>query len=267
MRPKLFGIVILLAVVASCQPSKEERAKALYEQAVSAFTDHKTGLAKSLLDSITETYPEEYRVCKEASDMRRTVVTYEKRRTISYLDSVLAERQKEIEPLMKEVDIPDKHAATPVFVHVSQKRWRTFDRCHLRAFVEQNGTMYMSSNFVGEKALHHNRVKIESGESYIVTDTVTDAAFINSFTDGEMVWEVVRYRGDMAMAMAQFVANDIENHIYVSYLGEKARYRTLMTETDKKAIAHIWRLSQLLKESAMIKSKIRETRLSINKKH
>ncbi len=261
-----YFLLPLVLLLTSCFVSREQKAQELYDEALNAFSAHKMAHSKILVDSLQSTYPDLPKVQIEARDLRRTIVTFENRRTLAFLDSLLQVKQQEIAPLMKDVDIDDKHAVHPVFVHNLQRTWRGISRCYIRAFAEQNGNFYISSNFVGERAIHHNHIRVDAPDAYILTDSVSDAAFLHSFSDGEYIWEIVRYKGQEAANVAQLIASaQPSDRIMITYQGPRAHYKSLMTDVDKKAVAHIWQLSVLLRETAQIKSKIRQTRIAIGK--
>ena len=262
---KMLMTAVLLVGIQGCAPSREEIAEELYSEAIEAFSGKKMGHARELLDSIILNYSDMPTAVREARDLQKLVTIYEQERTLHYLDSLQDELEHEIRPLMEQVAIDDKNSPTPVMVHKSQQTYRAMGRCYIRAYVEPNGQFYISSNYTGEHGIHHNSIKVIVGDDYVQTDTVSEEPYNHTFSDGEMVWETVKYKNGLGDNAARLIAENADKKVSVAYVGAKGKYMTVMTETDKEAIRDVWRLGVLLRESAHTKGQIRSTRMLINK--
>ena len=253
---------VLLLYAAGCTFSREEKAQELYGKAIEAFSNRKFGMSKQLLDSMKRTYHDMPKVVREAEDLLAMISRHEQERTLRYLDSLLLARDAEIKPLMANVCPEDKNAPEPTYVHKTQQIWRAIDRCYVRAYVDGKGDFYVASMFVGEKPIHHDHIKVMIGDEFVVSPTVSEEPFNHVFSDGEHVWEIVRSGDDIA----KFIANNVDQRIVVAFEGEKAHYRSMMTETDKNAVKEVWLLGVLLRETVEIKSQIRSTRMAMKRK-
>lgn len=266
MSPMLSRQVMALSIpllLLSCAPSRQELAESLYAEAVEAFSNKKMGEAKILLDSVKNFYADIPTVCREARDLGRLVIRYESERTLAFLDSSLAACEQRQQELLAPMAIDDAGAATPVYVAKVQQTWRAYDRCYLKAKTDANGHFSITSNYVGEKPIHHDHFEIKSGEQFVSMRHVDDGAFRNTFSNDEYVWETVRYEGHEAADVAKFISLYEGQRITVEYLGPKAHYVASMTEADKRAICQVWELSRSLRESRKIRSMIRSVRLEM----
>ncbi len=255
----LFLISVFL-LLAACAPSREKQATDIYDAAIEAFCQKKIGTAKLLIDSIQRYYVDVPNVYRDAKDLRKIVVKYERGRSVTYLDSMLAECEAKQKPLLKKMAIDDKYADIPVFVAQTQQTSRAFSRCYVRAMADAHGDFTISSNWVGPKAIHHNKVSISCNDQFFVSEQVEDEARNFSFSDGENIWEIVKYQGNDAADIAKFIYANVDNRVAVDFQGPKAHYTSVMTDVDKEAVANVWELSILLRESRTLKSQLRSIR-------
>ncbi len=248
----------------NCAPSRSSQAEQIYGQAVEAFSAKKIGAAKVLLDSIRNCYPDVPAVYRDARELYKAVAHYESERTIAFLDSMLQVCEAERQTLLKDMVIDDPEAPSPRYIAKSQQAFRSFDRCLVKASSDINGEFSLISVYTGEKAVHHNRFTARVGDEFVELPEM-DELFRNEFSDGESVWETVRYTGHEAADVAKFIVVHQQDRVLVEMLGEKSRYLTYLTDVDKEAIAKVWSLSCSLRESRKIKGMIRSSRLEMTK--
>lgn len=262
--PRLAAVALATAV-AACAPSRQEQAESIYGKAVQAFSDRKMGLARTLLDSLRNHYADQPEAYREARDLLRLVNRYEAERTIAFLDSSLSQCETTRRRLLKEMaaDAPD--AAVPTYTAKTQQAWRTYARCLLKARTDANGAFSMSSNFVGESAIHHDHIVLRCGEQYLTTDKVADDANSNTFRDDEYVWETLRYDGAEAANIAKFIVQNSDGRIVVDYRGPRAHFASIMTDADKTAVRQVWELSLALREGRKIRAMIRSARIEMSR--
>lgn len=262
--PRLTAVAIA-AAVAACAPSRQEQAESIYGKAAQAFADKKMGQARSLLDSLRNHYADQPLALREGRDLLRLVNRYEAERTIAFLDSSLALCEATQRRLTKEMAAENPDAAVPTYMAKTQQAWRTFARCLLKARTDANGVFSLSSNYVGEAAIHHDHIVLRSGEQYLTTDKVADGANSNTFRDDEHVWETLRYDGAEAANIAKFIVQNFEERIVVDYRGPRTHFASYMTDTDKTAIRQVWELSLALREGRKIRSMIRSARIEMSR--
>lgn len=249
--------------LASCAPSRQRQAQDVYAQAAEAFSAKKIGTAKALVDSIHNHYADIPAVYRDARELSKAVERFENERTIAFLDSMLFACDAEQQILLKLMVVDDPDAPSPRYIAKSQQSSRAFNRCYVKAATDVNGAFSLISVFTGEKAIHHDRFTLSVGDERVEMSAVTDDAYHNEFSDGESVWETLRYSGQEAAEAAKFIESRQEERIAVDFRGPKTHYLTYLTETDKEAVAHVWALSRSLRESRKIKGMIRMSRLEM----
>lgn len=256
-----FAIAALMLV--SCEPNRRQQAEDVYAKAVDAFSAKKIGTAKALLDSIHNCFVDVPEVYRDARELSRAVARYENERTIAFLDSMLFACDAEQQILLKMMVVDDPDAPSPRYIAKSQQTYKTFNRSYVKAATDVNGAFSLISVFTGQKALHHDRFILSAGNETVEMSPVADAAYRNEFSDGEYVWETLRYSGHEAAEAAKFIESRQGQRIAVDFLGPKAHFMTFLTEADKEAVAHVWALSRSLRESRKIKGMIRMSRLEM----
>lgn len=263
---RLTSIALAALTLTCCAPSRQRQAEDVYAKAVEAFSAKKIGAAKTLLDSIHNHYVDVPDVYRNARDLSRAVARYENERTIAFLDSMLFACDAEQQILLKLMVVDDPDAPSPRYIAKSQQAYRTFNRSYVKAATDVNGAFSLISVFTGEKALHHDHFRLTVGPDQVEMPQVVDAAYRNEFSDGEYVWETLRYSGQEAANAAKFIEDSQDQRIAVDFIGPKAHFITYLTEADKEAVAHVWALSRSLRESRKIKGMIRQSRLEMKNK-
>lgn len=252
------SLFVALLSVAACGSSREDEAKALYDQACQAFDSDKLALAKVLSDSIRANYADVPLCFRNARELIKRIAQVESERTVAYLDSMLAAHQQVMADLADEVVIDDTAAVMPIYVAKSQMTRRAFDRSLLKASVDMNGHFFVSSNFTSDYQVHHDHVIVRAGEQFVETEPVVASAFRHEFSDGEFFWESVKYSGDDAARLALFVIGNAQESITVDFRGARTHHVIYLTDTDKKAIADVWRFATSLSEANGIKEMLRK---------
>lgn len=261
---KYYPLLLLLFVIAAaCSPSREEQAKLTLEDAVQAYTHRQFNRAKLMLDSVIEFYPEQKATVREARDLMQIVYRTEQENNLHFLDSLLQLREEELKPILAQFYVEDDAVEPAVMIHRRQSTRAAYDRCYLRAHVNRNGEFYLASHYTGQNHIHHNRVRVDVGREYVITDSITTDALNHAFGDGDQVWEVVKYKDGRDNGVASFVARNADKQIAVTLLGRKTKYKFYLTETDRQCIRDTYNLSVMLREIIQIKSQIRNVKKSI----
>lgn len=266
LRPIILAqTVVTMLMTPSCAPNRAKQAESIYDEAINAFSAKKTERAKMLIDSLRTYYADIPTTYHLARDLSRLICRYEAERTVAFLDSSLAVIEAKQREMLKEMAVDDPAASTPVYIAKGQLAWKSYNRCYLKARADANGLFSITSNFVGENAIHHDHIIVSCGDEYVKTTVVTDGVCKNSFTDDEYTWETLRYEGSDAADLARFIASNADNRIVVQYLGPRAHYVSVMTDVDKQAVSQVWELSCVLRESLRIRTMIRSARIEMTR--
>lgn len=265
MKETLWSLIACCtAVLSACSWNKAEDARRVFDSAMDEYNNKHFNQAKLLLDSVIFTYPDNKQLINEAQNMMKAVYRSEQEENLCFLDSLLALREGEVRTYMQQFYIEDEQNENPVLIHKKQSAQSAYDRSYVRAYTDQKGTFYMSSHYTGENHIWHTGVKVQVGESYAQTDSVTNEALNHAFDNDGQVWEVVKYKDGRDNGAAAFIARNADKRIVVTYIGPKSSsYKIVMTETDKIAMRDTYQLSMLLRETIQIKSQIRNVRTAL----
>ncbi len=261
-------IIILLCFVSlvSCTESRDKLARRTFDNAIEAYMQRKFNKSKILLDSVLYTYPDIKDVCRESRDMLEVIYKTEQERNLLFLDSLLNIREQEIVPIMEMFETEDPQSAAPVLVHKKQVATRAWDRCYLRAHVDKNGTFYVSSHYTGNGHINHYAVRVQTGDIFQQTDSISDDAYMNSFEIDGTAFENIKFKNGTDNGIASLIATNFDKPIDVYLIGEKTKYKFRLTETDCIAFRDTYHLALMLRETVQIKSQIRNVKMMMRKK-
>ena len=259
---KNFLLVILAVLACSCSESRQQIAEKVFNDAVEAYMGKHYNQSKLLLDSLLQYYSDIEKLAHEARDFENIVYRTEQEHALFYLDSLLQNREKEIETLQVNfVEVGDRHEV-PIYVHKTQTVARTMDRSTVRGYVDRNGTFYISSNYTGERHIYHTMLKVTVGDEYVTTDTVSNEALNHAFESDGQVWETVKYKYGTDNGAANFIARNFDKRIELTFEGGiPCKY--VMNETDKLALRDTYYLAAMLRETVQIKSQIRNVKVTL----
>lgn len=259
-------ILLTCVMMLSCAPSREERARATFEQALTQYKSQNFNAAKILLDSIIYTYPDQKQLVRESRDMMHIVYRTEQERNLLFLDSLLEIRESEIAPLMKDFQEEDPNANMPILISKKQSVGRSFERSLVKAHTDKNGGFFISSHYTGETPINHIAIKAEVDGQYLVSDTITDDVLNHAFENDGQIWEAIRYKNASDNGVAEFIASNFDKKIRITLLTPKGNgYHFMMTETDKEAVRETYYLAALLRETIQIKGQIRNVKTAMKR--
>ena len=146
------------------------------------------------------------------------------------------------------------------YLHPSQVIEKNLHRSYLRFQVDENGVMSMTSIYCGPHNIHHLAVKVTAPDgSFAETPASKDSYETTDL--GEKIEKADYKVGEDGNVIA-FLNLNKDKNIRVNYLGERS-YATVMTPNDRKAVAAVYELAQLLSSITEIKREMEEANLKI----
>lgn len=137
---------------------------------------------------------------------------------------------------------------------------KNLHRSYLRFQVDETGVMSMTSIYCGPHNIHHLAVKVTAPDgSFAETPASKDSYETTDL--GEKIEKADYKLGEDGNVIAFLNLNKGKN-IRVHYLGERS-YATVMTPNDRKAVAAVYELAQLLSSITEIKKNMEEANLKI----
>ena len=146
------------------------------------------------------------------------------------------------------------------YLHPSQVIEKNLHRSYLRFQVDEPGAMSMTSIYCGPHNIHHLAVKVTAPDgSFAETPASKDSYETTDL--GEKIEKADYKLGEDGNVIA-FLNLNKDKNIRVHYLGERS-YATVMTPNDRKAVAAVYELAQLLSSITEIKKNMEEANLKI----
>ena len=259
---KLIAGICVTMLLASCGNDAEKKASEKLSAARSAFAQGDYNEAKLQIDSIKILYPKAFDARREGIKLMQQVELKEQEKTLVYLDSMLQEKQKEVDAIKKNYTFEKDAEYQKIgnYLHPSQVIEKNLHRSYLRFQVDETGVMSMTSIYCGPHNIHHLAVKVTAPDgSFAETPASKDSYETTDL--GEKIEKADYKLGEDGNVIA-FLNLNKDKNIRVHYLGERS-YATVMTPNDRKAVAAVYELAQLLSSITEIKKNMEEANLKI----
>ena len=258
---KAVFLACLCCTLFSCS-NVEKKAGEKLRAAREAFQRGDYSEAKIQIDSIKILYPKAFETRREGIGLMQQVELKEQEKTLVYLDSMLQDKQKEVDALKKNYTFEKdaEYQRTGNYLHSSQVIEKNLHRSYLRFQVDETGVMSMTSIYCGPHNIHHLAVKVTAPDgSFAETPASKDSYETTDL--GEKIEKADYKLGEDGNVIA-FLNLNKDKNIRVNYLGERS-YATVMTPNDRKAVAAVYELAQLLSSITEIKREMEEANLKI----
>ena len=258
---KAVFLACLCCTLFSCS-NVEKKAGEKLRAAREAFQRGDYSEAKIQIDSIKILYPKSFETRREGIGLMQQVELKEQEKTLVYLDSMLQDKQKEVDALKKNYTFEKdaEYQRTGNYLHPSQVIEKNLHRSYLRFQVDETGVMSMTSIYCGPHNIHHLAVKVTAPDgSFAETPASKDS--YETADLGEKIEKADYKLGEDGNVIA-FLNLNKDKNIRVNYLGERS-YATVMTPNDRKAVAAVYELAQLLSSITEIKREMEEANLKI----
>ena len=258
---KAVFLACLCCTLFSCS-NVEKKAGEKLRAAREAFQRGDYSEAKIQIDSIKILYPKAFETRREGIGLMQQVELKEQEKTLVYLDSMLQDKQKEVDALKKNYTFEKdaEYQRTGNYLHPSQVIEKNLHRSYLRLQVDETGVMSMTSIYCGPHNIHHLAVKVTAPDgSFAETPASKDS--YETADLGEKIEKADYKLGEDGNVIA-FLNLNKDKNIRVNYLGERS-YATVMTPNDRKAVAAVYELAQLLSSITEIKREMEEANLKI----
>ena len=234
--------------IVSCGSKKEKEARQKFNKAEQLFNEKKFNDSKLVIDSIIEGYPDQIEYITRGKDLLRTIIIEEQEENLIFLDSLLQDKKRELEPLMKNFRISTDYGKENILIHKRQKPENSYNRIYLRAHLNEDGDFYISSRYTGESRIFHDQIKVYFSGNSVLSEEIPEDGFDNrNFEDGEMHWEIVNYKNGADNGVIDFIASNWDKSLKVQFRGKKYYY-IVMEKFDKEAIRDGYEISFVLKE-------------------
>lgn len=254
-------LACLCCTLFSCS-NVEEKAGEKLRAAREAFERGDYNEAKIQIDSIKILYPKVFETRREGIGLMQQVELKEQENTLAYLDSMLREKQAAVDAIRKNYTFEKDAEYQKIgnYLYPSQVIEKNLHRSYLRFQVDETGAMSMTSIYCGAHNIHHLAIKVTAPDGSFAETPAAKESY--ETTDlGEKIEKADYKLGEDGNVIA-FLNLNKDKNIRINYLGERP-YSTTMTPDDRKAVAAVYELAQLLSSITEIRKNMEEANLKI----
>lgn len=251
----------VLLVLASCN-NEEKQAAELLNRAEISYKSGNFSDAKLQIDSVRTMYPKVFDVRRAAIKLMQQVDLAEQRRSLNYLDSMMAVKQSELDAI-KDRFVLEKDAEYQEignYFYPTQVVEKNVGRTFLRGSVNELGEMSLTSIYCAGGKIHHNAVKVSIGDEFAQTPASNDSY---ETTDLGRHIEKADYKmGNDGGVIGFIMAHKDAKTLKLEFIGDRT-FRTVMYQPDIKAIVEVGNLAQILASMEEIRKEQKEANLKI----
>lgn len=258
---KVTLLACLCCTLLSCE-NVEKKASEKLQTARAAFERGDFSEAKMQIDSIKILYPKAFEARWEGIGLMQQVELKEQEKTLVYLDSLLQQKQGELDALKGRFTLEKDAEYQQIgnYLHPSQVIEKNLHRSYLRFQVNETGQMSMTSIYCGPSNIHHVGIKVVAPDgSFAETPASKDSYETTDL--GEKIEKADFKIGEDGNVIGFLYLNKDKN-IKVNYQGERP-YSTTMSPADRQALAGVYELAQILSSITQIKKEMEEANLKI----
>lgn len=255
---KILCIGGMALMLMACNNS-EEKAQAYLQEAQQLFEQGLYSEAKSQIDSIRVLYPKAFESRKAGIKLMQQIELKEQARTLAYLDSAYQAKVAVFDSIKGNYVLEKDTAYQEIgnYFSPSQTVEKNINRTYLRAQVSEQGVMSLTSIYCGKGNIHHTAIKVSSGDTFAQTPASTDV-----YETSDLGWKIEK--ADFVLGQDSSVIDFIVMHkdhpIRVEFIGDRT-YKTTLQTADRKAIASVYELAQVLRAMEQIKKDQKEANL------
>ena len=262
MMKKLIIFYCGTLALTACGNGSEKKANEKLTIARAAYERGDYEEAKTQIDSIKILYPKAFEARKAGQELMLDVELKAQQEILAFLDSALQAKQAAFDAIKGKYTLEKDAEYQQVgnYIWPTQVIEKNLHRSFLRFQVSEQGIMSMTSIYCGAGNIHHVGVKVMTPDgSFAETPASKDSYETTDL--GEKIEKADYKLGEDGNVIA-FLNLNKDKNIRVHYLGERS-YATVMTPNDRKAVAAVYKLAQLLSSITEIKKNMEEANLKI----
>ncbi|HHU27054.1 MAG TPA: hypothetical protein GXZ56_10625 [Bacteroidales bacterium] len=240
-------ILFVFALLFLSCSGKNRGAKEYLSEARIAYEEGNYALAKLKIDSIKLVFPKAFDEINAGFSLMQEVRLAENRRNILFCDSMLRVQYDELKAMLTKFDYirDDRYQEFGEYFSKAYPHSASLDRDGLRAGVREKGALFIES-ILGSSSVKHNRVKVTAKDgTFAETGPVTADGMNYRFNTSVRSYEIVRYIGDDASGLAQFIHTMQDQPLTLHFIGNRT-VTTTLTRGAKRGIGESYELSTLL---------------------
>ena len=262
MMKKLIIFFCGTLALTACGNGIEKKANEKLTVARAAYERGDYEEAKTQIDSIKILYPKAFEARKAGQELMLDVELKAQQKILAYLDSALQSKQEAFDAIKDKYTLEKDAEYQQVgnYIWPTQAIEKNLHRSFLRFQVNEQGIMSMTSIYCGPHNIHHLAVKVTAPDGSFAETPASKDSYETTDLDEKI--EKADYKLGEDGNVIAFLNLNKDKNIRVHYLGERS-YATVMTPNDRKAVAAVYELAQLLSSITEIKKNMEEANLKI----
>jgi hypothetical protein len=246
----LFILFIVSIFFTACQPSPEQCADHLLNEAQTLVDNGSWNQAMLLLDSIHTTYPRLVSHRRQAKALADSVGYLEAQRTLAYTDTVLPPLLEQVDVLIKNFKFEknENYEDHGRYVHRLLVTNSNTSRNFIQAYVRDDRQTIVKSYYYGGKSVGQQSVMLQAnGEEQVFSGS-------NHHFESEGHHEIMTLENDPALAFLNFISTHQQGRVRVEGKGNGPldTWVYYLTEQEKQALSHTYQLGWLMKDIKQI---------------
>ena len=193
-------------------------------------------------------------------------------KTLPIIDSTLTELQTKLPELTKPFRFikNEEYQNIGSFEHRQLRTENNTSRCYLKPSTDEHGKFTLTSYYIGTKD-SHTTIRA-SVDSIFVETLVAPSSNISQFVDIDTYREIIVFDTPLLNGIDKFIANNSNNRIKISLLGDGQPYHYYLTPTERNILAQSYELSialadltRLTDQQLKLSQKIELLKMRLNK--
>lgn len=259
----LLSSITLIGILSSCNTSslEQEQAKALLENADSAYIAKNFALSQQLLDSLQSNFPKQIDVQRDALHLRPKVIEGITINEIENCDSLIAQLQQEkfrLEEYFTYINSPE--LVDGYYVAKSISNVNLFSKTGIQARISPEGEFYIISSLTTKPIKHTSISLISNNERVKTTDIKYDGD--RNYRSGST--EMITFVGEECDTLGYFASHNRDKFITLEFNGQQ-KYKTQLTKSDIEALANTYDMAKIISQlrSTLLRKEMLEHKLMI----
>lgn len=240
---RLLQVVFIALFFVACGNKEEKKALEIFSLAEQKYELLEYNAAKILLDSIHQTFPRIISVRRQADTLLWKIQTYEFTRSLSYVDTMIVDKENELKIAAKGFDFQKDSAYQDFgnYVHRTMTIARNAQRCFLQPYVNEKGEFFVLSQFFGNFSVKQKRIQVVANELFVESDE----GIFNAFYNDNDVCESLIFDEESLNDLHNFIVDNAQSRVKVRLLGDR-NYIYFLETLDKEAFVKTQHLSVIL---------------------
>lgn len=246
MKHNFLFILFSFLMLSACQPSDEQSASALLNEAQTMVDNGQWRQARIVIDSIHVKYPKQVAQRRLAKALIDSITYLEAKATAAYVDTLLPPLLNQADKLMKrfKYEKNEKYEDYGKYVHRILATNSNTSRNFLQAYVLDNRQTVVKSYYYGDRQVNQQTLRLRAND-----EECTYVGRNHHFQDGAH-HEIMTFDEDNALALLNFISTHYKGKIRVEGIGDKPTRNWVyyLNDKEKEALSDTYQLGFLMKD-------------------